>query len=170
MTRRPIQPGISSGPEPPGDEAEAMLRDAFAAWLSGVTLVAVRDAAGVHALTVSAFTPLSLRPPLVLVALDEQAPVLTYLMDVRRFTVNLLAESQRGLASRFADRFPVGAAPFTRQGDPLLEGALASLVCTVEADHRAGDHRLVIGRVERAALGAQPRPLAYHDREYRRLG
>lgn len=168
MTRRPIQPGIHAGPAEPGDQADAALREAFAAWASGVTLVAVRDDAGVHALTVSAFLPLSLRPPLVAVALSGDAPVLTALLDAGRFTVNVLAASQRALATRFADRFPVGPAPFEPEGDPVLEGAAAAFVCSLESHDQAGDHSLVIGRVERAVVGEETAALAYHRREYRR--
>ena len=163
MTRRPIEAGIRTGDED-GQDAAA-LRDAYAQWASGVTVVAVRDETGVHGLTVSAFLPLSLDPPLVLVSLAGDAPVLSYLEHAGRFVVNVLAADQRALASRFSDRYPIAPDAFPPAGDPVLKGAAATFVCDLEATYPGGDHRIVVGRVLEARRN-DGRPLVYHDRRY----
>lgn len=163
---RPIQPGIRTGDDAGPDEA--LLREAWAHWATGVSILAVRDGEDVDALTVSAFVPLSLRPPLVLVSLGNDASALTTLLDVGRFTLNVLpagAERQAGLA---ASRGPQDELRFA-EGDPVLEGALVSIVCRHAADHPGGDHRIVVGEVERVALGSEAEPLVHYRREYRRL-
>jgi flavin reductase (DIM6/NTAB) family NADH-FMN oxidoreductase RutF len=81
--------GVTSAPE-----ADA-LRDAFSLWATGVTVVTVKDESGIHGLTASAFTPVSLRPPLVLVCIGKGAAALTHVQDAGHFTVNILDAGQK---------------------------------------------------------------------------
>lgn len=168
MTRRPIQPTIRTGREEP--EADEELREALSRWASGVTVVTVRADARVHGLTASAFSAVSLEPPLVLVCVSEQAPLMSHLRDAGAFTINLLAADQKRAASVFADRMPVGGPSLPAEGDPVLPGALAALACSLRATHPGGDHRICVGGVERVHIGPDAPPLLYHDREYRELG
>jgi flavin reductase (NADH) len=172
MSRRPIVAGIRTRGDDPQPEAGLpldALREALACWTSGVAVLAVRDDGDVVAMTVSSFTSLSLRPPLVLVGVDEQAAVLPSLDDVGRFTLSILAADQRRLALSYADRFPFDQALAPGDADPVLPGALASLVCTVWQMHPGGDHRIVVGQVERVEMGIDAPPLVHHRREYRTL-
>ncbi|HSJ07406.1 MAG TPA: flavin reductase, partial [Longimicrobiales bacterium] len=59
---------------------EARFRDVLSRWASGVSIVAVHDEGRAVGTTVSAFTSLSLEPPLVLVALGSNATVLPFLV------------------------------------------------------------------------------------------
>jgi flavin reductase (NADH) len=145
------------------------LREAFSRWASGVAIVAVRDEGQVHALTVSAFIPLSVDPPLVLVSLGGNASALPYLDPGTPFAISLLAAEQRGLASRFADVFPVGPSPFPADGPPIVDGCIAALACTVEEIRPVGDHHLVTGRVDEPMVGGDAGALAYFRREYQAL-
>lgn len=140
----------------------------MAGWPAGVAVVAVRDEDEVVGLTVSSFTSASLDPPLALVVVGEGTAILPYLLDVRRFTVNLLGASAQALASRFSQQMPEDPS-FFEEGDPVLRGSRASLVCALEAVHPAGDHRVVLGLVERVVLGEDEPPLIYHERRYRTL-
>jgi flavin reductase (DIM6/NTAB) family NADH-FMN oxidoreductase RutF len=155
----------------PDDERERQrrgeaLRETLSHWASGVTIVAVRDAGKVHALTVSAFLPVSVEPPLVVVSLGGNASALPYLQTGTAFAISLLAASQRGLASRFADVFPVGPDPFVAAGPPVVRDAIASLICTVEEIRPAGDHYLVTARVQEAYTGPDAPALVYFKRGY----
>ena len=49
------------------------LKDVYARWATGVTVVTARAGDRVHGMTVSAFTEVSLEPPLVLVCIDKTA-------------------------------------------------------------------------------------------------
>ncbi len=167
MTHRPIRPGIRTGREDEADEPARLLREAFSFWASGVAVAAVRDARGVQGLTVSAFSPVSLEPPMLLVCIAADAPLLTALRDARRFTVNLLRADQKRVASVFADRFVVTPAHFREGDDAVLEPALASFICSLAVEHEAGDHRIVIGRVERVEVGADAPPLLHYHHDYR---
>ena len=64
------------------------------------------------------------------------------------FCVNILAEHQEALSRAFAGRPPdrflgVGWRP-GRSGVPILNDVLAWIECTVEAEHDAGDHVIVV--------------------------
>lgn len=169
MPRRPIRPGIHAGGDKDqpsrGVSAEA-LREAFSHWATGVALVAARDGPSLEAITVTAFLPLSVEPPLVLCCLHEQAAVLPMIQETGRFTVSVLPEDQRRTANIAADRVLVRTLPFAKEGDPVLAGALVSFVCRLRDDHPGGDHRVIVGEVERLVLGPDADPLLYWRREY----
>lgn len=142
-------------------------KEAMSRFPSGVTVVF----AGERGMTASAFFSLSLEPPLVALGVSERAKLLPALLEEGRFTVSLLREGQEGTADRFAGRrtledWPLEEGP---QGTRWVQGALAVLVCRLEAHHPGGDHRIVVGRVEAVHLGEEGPPLVYFHRAYRRL-
>ncbi len=144
-------------------------RAALARWASGVVVVSVREGARIHATTATSFASVSLRPPLVVVALGAGAQVLPFLEEDVRFVATILAARQRRYATLYADSFPVGPTPFPAAGEPRIAGAHATLVCSVVRHVEAGDARLVIARVEEAEPGEDPAPLVRHERTYHRL-
>ncbi len=172
MPRRPIIAGIQSrSPEDdPAAEVGDRFREAMSHWPAGVSLVTVRDEDQILGITVSAFLSVSLDPPLALVSIGVDAGILPSLHDVGRFSVSILAEDHTRLASGFAKGIPWEQGIFPEQGDPLLKDAIAGIVCTLEEDHPAGDHRLIIGRVQRVELGRERPSLVYHRREYLSAG
>lgn len=169
---RPIQASIRMGGEEPHGEGvtPAEYREAMAHWASGVAVVAAGEGGDAEAITATAFTPLSADPPLVLVCLGNDAAVLYVIEEEGRFTVNLLGEEDRRAASAFAQRLPLEPRRFPAEGDPVLDAALVALVCRLRETHPGGDHRIVVGEVERVVLGADRGPLLYFARAYRRLG
>jgi flavin reductase (NADH) len=169
---RPIQASIRTRDDEPGREGEVpaqAFREAMAFWASGVAVLAARDDDHVEAITVVAFSPLSADPPLVLVCVGNDAAVLYVIDEAQRFTINFLAADDRRAASAFAQRMPPEPSRFDG-GDPVLQGSLVSLVCRLAETHPGGDHRIVIGQVERVVTGQQADPLLYFNREYRTLG
>jgi flavin reductase (DIM6/NTAB) family NADH-FMN oxidoreductase RutF len=135
------------------------LGDALAGYATGVTLVTIADGRDDIGLTVTAFCPVSLDPPLVLVSLRAES----YPAEVLRrddgpgtFAVTLLAAGQRVLAGRFAAAGRPGARLLLdgvparrgiRSAALIPEGGLAALDCQRRTLVPAGDHLLVIGQV-----------------------
>ena len=150
--------------------------DAFRAILgrfaSGVTVVTVRDPDGRdYGMTVSAFSSVSLVPPLVLVCIDDQASIRPMIDRAAHFGVSILAAGQEALARRFAakgDRFDGVGYDRGDFGVALLDGALGWIECEVVARHQAGDHQIVVGRVERGE-NSDDRPLLYYRGGYAQL-
>jgi flavin reductase (DIM6/NTAB) family NADH-FMN oxidoreductase RutF len=87
---------------------QSALKDALAAWASGVAVVGARDAEGDHGTTVSSFTSVSIDPPLVLVSLASSARILPPIDASGRFSVSVLAADQQGASTHLATR---GRAP-----------------------------------------------------------
>lgn len=148
-------------------------RAALARFASGVTIVTARDTDGRDVgMTVSAFTSLSLDPPLVLLCIDRAASVAPVLQHCDHFVVNILAEEQAPLSRLFAtheiDRFEGVTFQRGREGIALLEGALAHLECRTQARTPGGDHTILVGAVEATSLGDGP-PLLYFRGGYGKL-
>jgi len=153
-------------------------RDLFRAVLgrfaSGVTIITTTDEHGRdHGMTVSAFSSLSLDPPLVLVCLDHTASVWPAFASAEHFAINILGSAQEALSRRFAskegDRFDgVG---FTRgtSGVALLDDTLASIECRVTTRVAQGDHSIVVGSVESGSTRGDPQPLLYYRGGYASL-
>jgi flavin reductase (DIM6/NTAB) family NADH-FMN oxidoreductase RutF len=148
-------------------------RSALRRVAAGVTVVTTRDPDGLPTgLTASAFTSVSLDPPLVLVCVDRAARAHDPLVAHGWFAVNVLASGQEWLSRLFAstseDKF--AGVPFRegRAGLPLLEGVLASLECRVVARHPGGDHTIFVGEVEAACVAAAGarQPLVYFESAY----
>ncbi len=140
---------------------------------SGITVVTAADADRRDVgMTVSAFSSLSLDPPLILVCVDHGASVAPVLEHCDRFAINVLSEEQEPLSRRFAerevDRFDGVAYHRGEHGIALLDGALAHLECRVHARYPAGDHTILVGAVEATALN-EGHPLLYYRGGYGRL-
>ena len=148
-------------------------RAALGRFVSGVTVVTTRDGAGRdHGMTVSAFCSVSLDPPLVLACIGHEASMHGPIMNAEQFGVSILAVGQEPLARRFADqrsdRFDGVGYSRGRLGVALIDDALAHLECRVVDRREAGDHTIVVGRVE-AAPCAQERPRVYYRGGYTQL-
>ena len=152
-----------------GDPAIAFRRT-LGMFATGVTVLTTRTGESVHGMTANAFMSVSLRPPLVLVSIDRRARMCNLLHEGTRFAVNVLEAGQVSLSDHFAGREGVGEEPrFELVHDtPLVEGALAHLVCRVVRSFWGGDHSLFLGQVEYARYG-KGEPLLFHGGRYERL-
>jgi 3-hydroxy-9,10-secoandrosta-1,3,5(10)-triene-9,17-dione monooxygenase reductase component len=149
-------------------------RHALGRFSSGVTVVTVRgDDDRDYGMTVSAFSSVSLRPPLVLVCIGDDATIAAAVAAAKLFAVSALSEGQEEIARRFADtdadRFDGTAVSRGTTGVALLDGAIAHIECAIVARHRGGDHTIVVGEVLSATAVEDGRPLVYQRGEYRRL-
>lgn len=152
---------------------EPEFRKTMSCFASGVTVVTARDDSGRPVgLTVSAFSSLSLSPPLILICLDKRV---ANLAAFRRgpFAVNVLAEGQDVVSSRFAekreDRFEGMSHAPGANGAPLLEGCLAHIECDTHQVADGGDHDIIMGAVTRVARQSEGRPLVYFGGRYASL-
>lgn len=149
-------------------------RALMGSFASSVTVVTTLDADGTpHALTATAFTSVSLDPPLCLVCVDRTARAHGPMRVGRKFAVNVLAAGQRHWSVRFSqlegDRFAgIEWRPGPRTGCPLLPGTLARAECEVADICHGGDHDIFIGRVLSAESDAGA-PLVYWRGAYSRL-
>ena len=143
-------------------------REVMASVCTPVSVVTALDGDRPHGTTVSAFTSLSLDPPMVLVALDRGSDLLAIVARTGRFGLNVLGGAQSALALTFARK---GSAKFTgvpwdvEGGVPRIPGAGGFLACAVDDLVEGGDHVVVLGGVLAAETVAGP-PLTYHGRVF----
>jgi flavin reductase (DIM6/NTAB) family NADH-FMN oxidoreductase RutF len=157
----------------------AVDRDTFkrslGSWASGVTIVTSQHAGERMGMTVSAFSSVSLDPPLVLVCADKASNTNGLIRQSRAFTVNVLGREQSALSNLFADkkresvRFDGLDFKMGLTGCPRIPGALASLDCSVREAIDAGDHIVYLGAVEAAVIDAEQEPLVYWRGVYQKL-
>jgi flavin reductase len=144
---------------------------------AGVTVVAAVGNAGYLGITVSAFSLVSLDPPLALVCINASSQVLEAIQASGAFAVTILGGRQELLAETFAGRAPspdpnLSDIPHHTllTGAPILVGGLAWLDCRLEQAHTSGDHTIFVGRVVAAGVAeGQDDPLLYFGSQYRRL-
>lgn len=149
-------------------------RSVLSRFASGVTVVSALDADGAdHGMTVSAFSSVSLTPPLVLACIDHAASMHGVLTSAEFFGISILSLEHEPLARHFADaavdRWAGVRSVRGTTGVALVEGALAHLECRVDSRHDAGDHMIVIGEVIEGTVAAGPPPLIYFRGGYAEL-
>ena len=151
----------------------ALLRRAYGAFPSGVTAVcALRDGAPVG-IAASSFVSVSLTPPLVSVCVQHTSTTWPLLADRPRLGLSVLGAGHSGLArqiaSRTGDRFAGVDWTATAEGAVLLPGAAAWLDCSVHEVVTAGDHDLVLLRVEALQAHDGVPPLVFHASTFHAL-
>ncbi len=140
-------------------------RDLFASGITCITVASDDRALGVIP---DAFIPVSLRPPLVLVSVDDRATLPATMTEGTRLGISVLAEEQEAMAGRFlVGRGGTGAEPTVDvvRGTPLVGGALAHLIARVSRSYPGGDHVLFLARVEYVRCGGG-RPLLVRGGHY----
>jgi 3-hydroxy-9,10-secoandrosta-1,3,5(10)-triene-9,17-dione monooxygenase reductase component len=136
--------------EPPRDARS--LRDALARFATGVAFVTAAPDGEPAGLIVSSLTSVSLEPPLVSFCPARTSLTWSRMRRAGRFGENVLGLQHERFVARAT---PAGADRFAglewqpgRGGAPLLTDALASFECEIVAQHPAGDHWIVLGRVD----------------------
>jgi flavin reductase len=150
-------------------------RDAVGGFATGVNVITTRGEDHSYGMTASAFSSVSLDPPLILICIGSTATGSEMIRRNGVFAVNILSAEQEPVSRYFASKDrPRGHDAFRGvphrdlvTGSPIIEGAAGYLDCSVHAVHEAGDHLIFIGEV--LALGARPdaEPLLFHGGKYR---
>jgi len=162
-------------------------RAALGRFASGVTVVSTVVDGVDHALTASAFTSVSLDPPLVCVNVDRRSRFGAAVERSGTWAVSILSEAGQDASTWFARRGRDLAGQFDRiehrrgaaTGAPLVQAALAWLECRTWAAYDGGDHVLLVGEVLAAEVAGLPadepfgaerpqldRPLLYYRSHY----
>ncbi len=149
-------------------------RSALSRFASGVTVVTTVLDGVDHAMTASAFTSVSLDPPLVLVCSHKSSRFHEAVLDSGVWGVSILAEEGTVASAWFAHRGRPLETQFDgiahRRGDAgivLLEDSLAWLECTTQNVVDGGDHTILVGAVTGAGVRDDiDDPLLYYRSHY----
>jgi flavin reductase (DIM6/NTAB) family NADH-FMN oxidoreductase RutF len=139
----------------PGAEQTRALRDALGRFATGVTVVTCATPDGPIGITVNSFASVSLDPALVLWSIARSSTRFAAFSTAEAYAIHILADDERDLAARFT-RGGAGFEGLAIQpgpsGAPVIPGTLARFDCRLHAAHDGGDHLILLGLVERAAL------------------
>jgi 3-hydroxy-9,10-secoandrosta-1,3,5(10)-triene-9,17-dione monooxygenase reductase component len=148
----------------PGCDARTF-RDALGRFATGVAFVTAAPDGEPTGLIVNSLASVSLAPPLVSFCPSRSSLTWSRMRRAGCFGVNVLAGGHEPFARRAipagADRFAGLAWAPGALGVPILRDALATLECEIVAEHPAGDHWIVVGRVETAHVAAAGDPLLF---------
>ncbi|MDB5446487.1 MAG: flavin reductase family protein [Phenylobacterium sp.] len=149
-------------------------RAAMGSFPSGVTVVTSWVDGAPFGSTVSAFSSVSLEPPLLLVCLDLKNPMCRAIPVCGVFGVNILGEDGQDLARRFAftpeaERFEDLAFRAEGGGAPQLDAAPVFIDCVVHEIITAGDHLVIVGQGVRTDHRSATPPLVYHTGRMHKL-
>ena len=146
--------------------------EVMASFPSGVAVVTTLQDGRPRGLTTTAVSSVSAEPPLLLVCVDLTSRTLPALLESRSFVVNFLRSGRDELARRFAtkaeDKFGgVAWRPSPSELPILHDDSVAWAECSTEEEIGAGDHVILLGRVDAGeALRPHDVPLLYYRRSW----
>jgi 3-hydroxy-9,10-secoandrosta-1,3,5(10)-triene-9,17-dione monooxygenase reductase component len=126
-------------------------RSVLGSYCSGITVVTAHTDDQLIGLACQSFFSVSLDAPLIAFSPSTASTSDPRIQGAGRFAVNILGHDQQAISEQFARRgadkwsgieYTIGTV-----GAPLLAGVVGTIECTLEAEHPAGDHYLVVGRV-----------------------
>ena len=158
---------------PAGPDARSF-RDALGRFATGVAFVSGAPDGEPAGLIVNSLASVSLQPPLVSFSPSRTSLTWSRVRRTRRFGVSVLGRQHERFTKRAtppgADRFAGVSWELGHTGVPLLTDALATLECTIEAEHPAGDHWIVVGRVTSLRSSPGDDPLIFFGGAFGALG
>ncbi len=141
---------------------------------TGVCVITGIDETGAAGgLVMGSFTSVSLDPPMVSFCPDKGSSSWPKIRQAGRFCVNVVADDQLDLCRQFAtsggDKFAGVAHRLSDRGMPILDDVVAWIDCKLETEVDAGDHTIVLGRVEELRTERAIGPLLFHKGGYGRF-
>lgn len=165
----PLSPGAGRAPQ--GVIDGRYFRDVFGHFPTSVVAITARGPDDrPEGMVVGSFTSVSLDPPLVSFLADRSSSTFPKIRAAGRYCANALAADQehlcRRMAARGADRFDGVTWASSPMGNPVLDGVVAWVDCTIENVVEIGDHFLAVGRVRDLRVESAKTPLLFFRGAY----
>lgn len=129
----------------------ATFRKAMAQYASGLTIIAAMVDGKPAGFTCQSFHSVSLEPTLVSFNVAKTSKSWPVIRSASNFSINVLSAAQMGTSQAFGrsdvDRWEHAAWGIGPEGAPHLTDSMLCLDCTIHAEHDAGDHVIVVARV-----------------------
>ncbi|MET0239649.1 MAG: flavin reductase family protein [Sphingobium sp.] len=149
----------------------AIFRKVLGNYPTGVCAVTAVTEDGTHvAMVVGSFTSVSLDPPLVGFFPDRKSSSWPLIEASGHFCVNILGADQQALCRQLAksgpDKYKDVAFRLSDRGSPILDEATAWIDCSIDQVVEAGDHYLVLGRVQEMEVYREADPMLFFRGKY----
>lgn len=166
--------GHSAAGSPDGavtDIDGARFRSVLGRFATGVVAITgIDDTGRPTGLAANSFTSVSLDPPLVAFCVAHTSTTWPRLRGIERLCINILGEPQLEVCKRLAlkggDKFADITWTGSPGGSPVIEGALAWIEVSIENEHVAGDHVIVVARVHHLDKHHDGEPLLFYKGSY----
>lgn len=143
------------------DEVSGKFRESMRIAAASISLVTTVDEDGkYHGMAVTSAMSLSMEPPSMMVAINKSASIHPVIVRTGRFSLNMMAKVHTGLLESFSrsdlrdERFNKRHWGESAAGLPILVGAPAVHLCTVEETHDYGTHTVFFGCIEDVIMGS----------------
>lgn len=142
-------------------------------------LYAVSCAMGgeVNIFTANWLTQVSFDPPLIAISVENDSKSLPMILRSRVFTINVYQSEDRELAGKLGksavqhpNKLEGIAYTLGANGCPILQGALAWVICDVRHTVEAGDSTLIIAEVADAGTSGEGTPLTMAEAGFKHAG
>jgi 3-hydroxy-9,10-secoandrosta-1,3,5(10)-triene-9,17-dione monooxygenase reductase component len=147
----------------------ARLRHVLGHLPTGVAIIAALTDVGPVWMAANSVASVSLDPPLILFCPSQSSTTWPDIRAAGCFCINVMASQHEETTRRFArkgvDRF-AGVDYRERSTGPGLTDALAWIDCRIDAEHDAGDHRIVVARVLTFEAAPAGDPLVFFRGRY----
>jgi 3-hydroxy-9,10-secoandrosta-1,3,5(10)-triene-9,17-dione monooxygenase reductase component len=151
----------------------ASFRTVLGHFATGIAIITATDGGEPVGMACNSFTSVSLDPPLVAFCAAKSSTTWPRIQAAGHWAANFLTEDDEELCRLFAQK---GADRFSQvehhpgvSGAPVLDNALAFVDCETVAEHDAGDHVIVVGRVLELGDSPHGKPLLFYRGGYGRF-
>ncbi len=143
----------------------------------GLYIVTAQSGEDRSAFTANWLMQASFEPPMIAIAVEQDAHSLGVLRAAGAFAVHILDSGQRELAVEFGrshakvgDKLAGYQTEPGSTGAPMLAEALAALECRIVSETPSGDHRLFVAEVVDAHFRREGTPLTMAEAGFRYSG
>lgn len=150
-------------------------RNTLGHYASGITIIAGHNGEEPIGFTCQSFYSVSTEPPLISFSVMLNSTTYPRIRETGKFSVNVLSHEQQEISNQFARKGTDKWAGIdwnpTRNLNPVITDTLMWLDCEIFAEYEAGDHYIVIGRVNEMSTTDwhNGNPLLYFKGQYRHL-
>lgn len=163
--------------EPENTVDVATFKKAMRSLAGAVSVITVGTGDSRTGFTATSVSSFSAEPPTILVSLNRDSSSWPALRDAKSFAVNILTDTQSGIADRFAgrggikgnDRYVGWEWDRLASGTLGLRTAVAVIDCELDETIERYSHVIVLGRVRSVDLLTDEQPLLYWQGRYQQL-
>jgi 3-hydroxy-9,10-secoandrosta-1,3,5(10)-triene-9,17-dione monooxygenase reductase component len=146
------------------------MRDVLGRFCTGIAVITASNGDRPYGFTCQSVTSVSLDPPYISFCPARTSKTWPMMREIGALCVNILATDQHHLCTQFAvsaaDKFHGVRWWPAVNGAPLIDGAVASIEASVEFEHAAGDHTIVVAQVSGLHASHERRPLLFYRGGY----
>ncbi|MFV0284332.1 MAG: flavin reductase [Castellaniella sp.] len=155
----------------------AAFRNAMAMLAGAVNIITTDGPSGMAGFTATAVCSVTDQPPTLLVCMNRSSFAHRFFQGNDVLCVNVLGAANKDAPAIFADRNiqmedRFARVPWSRlvTGSPLIDGAIVSFDCRINAINAVGSHSIFLCEVQDIRRGAAQGGLVYFNRDYHQVG